>query len=216
MTKTNTTYKVSTVKPSEASQPFDPKAQKSGGPKDVFENASPDAYKGLVKGNFKAEPIDGGVLGEMAEASVEPRRVSQSRYDQMQDLIGSLMCDEGGSASPADTVGNIPYVPNLHDDILKGTNLIQNMKPVVERYAALEQVLIAMYDNLRAALSPRNAWSMSVSEINSLKRYKAKLEETLADCRFQLKQAHELLNDQINAGRVDLPEIFVIPDLLED
>lgn len=213
MTKTNTTYKVSTIKPSQDDLAFDPKAQKSGAPEDVYKSSSPDSYKDLIKGNFKAESIDGGVLSEMADASVEELSVRNDYHSQMQDLIGSLMVGETRSRPAADTVGNIPYVPDLHKDILRGTDLHMHMEPVVARYAALEHVLIGMYDTLRMALHPRNMHTMTASEIHSLKQYEAKLEDTLRECRFQLEKAHEYLQKQKKAEETDTLQLMPILDL---
>jgi len=210
MTKTNTTYKVSSVKPLPKDEAFDPKAQKATGAKDAYQASSPDAYKDLIKGNFKAEAIDGGVLSEMAEASSQPQRVKSDYYSQMQDLIGTLMVGE--ARTPAqDTVGNIPYVPDLEKDILDGTTLHEHMEPIVERYGALEKVLITMYDNVRIALHPTNSSRMTSSEIRSMNAYRDALEDAIRECRTQLEKAHEYLQKQKNADKLDLLK-FIPPD----
>jgi hypothetical protein len=212
MTKTNATYKISKVKPLPKEEAFDPKAQKANGADDAYNASSPDAYKDLIKGNFKAEPINGGVLGEMAEASSKPSRRKNDHYSQMQDLIGTLVVGE--ARTPAqDTVGNIPYVPDLEKDILDGTTLHEHMEPVVERYGALEKVLITMYDNLRIALHPNNSYRMSSSEIRSMNAYREALEEALRDCRFQLAKAHDLLRKQKNADKIDYVDLMPIDGL---
>ena len=211
MTKTNATYKISSVKPLPKEEATGPKAQSVKGADDAYNASSPDAYKDLIKGNFKAEPINGGVLGEMAEASSEPARRGNDYYGQIQDLIGSLMMD-GGNIPAEDTVGNIPYVPDLEKDILDGTTLHEHMEPVVERYGALEKVLITMYDNLRIALHPNNSYRMSVGEISSMNAYREALEEALRDCRFQLAKAHDLLRKQKDAEKIDYAEIMPIDD----
>jgi len=207
MTKTNTTYNVSSVKPLPKDEAFDPKAQKADGPGDAYQTSSSDAYKNLINGGLKAEAIDGGVLSEMAEASSHPTRVKNDYYSQMQDLIGTLMVGEAHTPAQ-DTVGNIPYVPDLEKDILDGTTLHEHMEPIVERYGALEKVLITMYDNVRIALHPTNSSRMTSSEIRSLNAYRDALEEAISECRAQLEKAHEYLQKQKNADKPDLLELI--------
>lgn len=214
MTKTNATYKVSSVKPLPKDEAPDPKAKAAKGTGDAYETSSPDAYKDLIKGNFKADALDGGVLSEMAEASSKQTRAKGDYYSQMQDLIGTLMVGE--ARTPAqDTVGNIPYVPDLEKDILDGTTLHDNMEPVVERYGALEKVLITMYDNVRIALHPTNSSRMTSSEIRTMNAYRDALEDAIRECRFQLGKAHEYLQKQKNAEKRDYLT-FIPPDFVFD
>lgn len=72
------------------------------------------------------------------------------------------------------------------------------MGPVVERYAALEKVLIVMYDDLKLSLNSRNMSSMTASEIRSLNQYKEKLVESLRECRAELKLSRKYYQAQKN------------------
>ncbi len=204
MVQTNATPKVSYVKPSPADEHAQNKAQEAKG--DVYSSGSADNYKNLIKGEFKAEAIDGGVISEMYDAASGKRTVKRDYYSQMQNLIGGLMVGEARERPAYDCVGNIPYVPDLEKDILRHTCLHENMKPVVERYAALEKVLITMYDNLRVALHPTKMSQMTASEIRSLQAYAKKLKKTLAYCRSQLSLAHDFLKKQIEQEMAEKAE----------
>lgn len=199
MTTTNTTYKVSSITPAAASEQPTPKKTQTSKVKDAYTPSSADAYKSLVNGQFKAESLEGGVLSEMAEASSEERSVRTDYYSQIQNLLGTFLVGETRSRPAQDTGGDIPHVPDLEKEILKGTTLHEHMEPVVERYAALEKVLIVMYDDLRLSLHPRNMSSMTASEIRSLNQYKEKLVASLRECRAQLRLSREYLQEQKEA-----------------
>lgn len=215
MTKTNTTYKVPSIKPSQAEEKFKPKAQKLGGSGDAYKTGSSNAYKGLLDGKAKAEALNGGVLSEMAEAEASENSYERrtDSHSQMQDFLGNFMLGDSRSRPASDTQGNIPQVPDLQRDILDRTNLEENMGPVVARYAALEKTLIMLYDTARLAIHPRNMDSMSASELRSLQQYEDKLEDTLRECREQLADARELLRKHNTENESNMADVFIIPDL---
>ena len=216
MTTTNSTYKVSTIKPSAAEEKVDFKSQQANGPEDAYKSTSADAYKDLINGNFKAEPINGGVLSEMADASHKERRLKRDYHSQMQNVIGSLMMGDARQTPASDTVGDIPYVPKLEEDIFKGTSLHKHMEPIVQRYAALEKVLISMYDNLRVSLHPTRTCNMTSFEIRSLYSYKEKLKEALGACRTQLGRAHDYYQKQLKEEAEGDGFSYEIVDIFED
>ncbi|MFH1830959.1 MAG: hypothetical protein ABH871_09325 [Pseudomonadota bacterium] len=199
MVKTGATPKVSYVTPSPADEPTKTKAQTVEG--DAYSSGLSNTYNSLINGKPKAESIDGGVINEMYEASSKQGARKNDYHSHMQNLIGSLMIGEARERPAYDTVGNIPYVPDLQGDILKNTAMHKNMKPIVERYAALEKVLITMFDNLRVTLHPSKMSQMTASEIRSLRSYAKKLNATLGECRTELKMAHQIYQQQIKEAQ---------------
>lgn len=196
MTTTNATYKVSSIGSAAVDDLPKGKTQHAKGSQDSYKACSGDAYESLINGQFKAEALNGGVLSEMAEASREDSEVRTDYHSQIQALLGNLLIGEARSRPAQDTRGDVPHVPDLEKEILRGTTLHEHMEPIVERYAALEKVLIVMYDNLKISLHPRNMASMTASEIRSLNQYKEKLVESLRECRDQLKLSRRYLQEQ--------------------
>ncbi|MBN1282304.1 MAG: hypothetical protein JXA24_00845 [Proteobacteria bacterium] len=197
MTKTNIVPKISYVdtkapKPQEI--PSKGKAEKAG---DIYESADKDAYKALLDGNPKAECIDGGVLSEMFDAASQVPQRRPGYYEGMQNLLGSMMIGSASWKPAQDTVGDIPYVPDLQKDIVSvNPNTVTTMEPVVQRYAGLEKVLTKMIDIATDSMHPNNMSKMTAEEFRSLDAYKRKLIETLAECRIQKARAERYLEKQ--------------------
>lgn len=226
MTKTNPTYKSSSVTPPKANEEQKPKAQTAEKAQDAYKAASPDAYKGLLSGSYKAESLEGGCLNEMREYEDGTKSYRYTpTYDQhIQNLISSRMLGPTRKYPARDTLGNIPRVPNLQKDILSLTKIedgntpyVDLMENVVDRYSALEKVLVTMYNNLLIALDSRNSWRMTAGEIREMISYKDKLGEALNYCRVQYEQATSILRDQKKLERElnssDDPFLVIDPDL---
>ncbi len=192
-----------------------PKAQSVG---DAYCASAANPYKGLLGG--KAECIEGGVLSEMYYASSEGPRVRRDAYDAIQDILRGIMDTDTRELPPTDINGDIPYVPELHKDILKGKLSCKSYEydAVIQRYAALEKTLVAMANTAYASLDPANSWAMNADEIRSLKSYCKKIEEALFDCRREMglakkAQLHELEAEQKAAALEAAKEDDLDPDL---
>jgi len=197
MTKTNATAKVSYVKPDAFEKPKASNEAKAQAATDVYKSSDADAYKSLIGGNVKAESFEGGVLEEMFDAASNVPQQRQGYYDRMQDFLGTMMVGDARWKAPQDTVGDIPYVPDLHKDILKyDVEKAKMMEPVVERYSALKKVLSDMIDVATASLHSRNMSKMTASEYRSMEAYRRKLKLTLRECNIQMERAEEYLEKQ--------------------
>ncbi|MFA4973724.1 MAG: hypothetical protein WC683_14025 [bacterium] len=172
----------------------DDKVQKSG---DAYQAADGDSFKSLIDGNPKA--IASGVIAEMYEAASNTPQEQADYYEKMQDFMGNFIVGDNAASwkAPEDSVGDVPYVPDLHEDILSvDPDSVMTMEPVVARYAALEIVLKEMIDAVTSAMHPSMMSQMSASEFRSLEAYKRKIEETLGECRLQRDRAERYLEKQ--------------------
>lgn len=192
-----------------------PKAQSLG---DSYAASASNPYKGLLDG--KAESIDGGVISEMYYASSEGPRVRRDAYDAIQDILRGIMDTDTREIPPTDINGDIPYVPDLHEDILKGKLACKSYEydAVIERYVALEKTLVAMANTANASLVPNNMCNLSTDEIRYLKSYCKKIEEALFECRREMglakkAQLHELEAEEKAAAIEAAKEDDLDPDL---
>jgi hypothetical protein len=197
MTQTNATPKVSYVTPVASEDPSAPATAKAQSLDDSYGTSDADVskYKGLVAGSHaKAEPIDGGVLSEMANAeSNEPQR-AQTHFERIQQVLAGLIPARGDIQSLQDKLTAIPYVPDLDKDF---SELPEHMEPIVQRYAALEKVLMAMSRQIKVARKPKHSYALSPAEVRSLNRYQKRLNAAIADCQRERAKAMDALNDQI-------------------
>ncbi len=219
MSKTELNTKVSTIRPrDEATEPKTPGTQEEpisilG---DSYQDGTGNAFKGLVDGqpSFKAEAIEPALIGELIEYA--DNASASDGKDPMQALLGSMMFDGLGgirSGQSLHSTGEIPYVPDLVQDIFRtdpGQQL--EMLPVVERYVGLEQMITALIKETELSLHPRNASNMTTLEIRDRGQHLRELNEALCTCREQLQKARYYNSwdkaDRAAAYREDYPELF--------
>lgn len=192
---TKITPKVSYIEPSV------PKAQdvsvdgEAQGSSDVYQASDGDSFNSLINGNPKA--IAGGVIEEMYNAASNTPQRNVSQYKKMQGFMDNFIVGDAYWKAPQDTMGDIPYVPDLQKDILSiGVDSVMTMEPVVARYAALEIVLEKMIEAATSAMNPNLMSQMSGSEFRSLEAYRRKIEESLGECRLQRDRAERYLGEQ--------------------
>lgn len=193
--------KASTIYPETQPVPAQGSAPKAQAVGDSFTQKAADHYQGLVNG--KAECIEGGVISEMYYASRDGTRVRPDAYEAIQDILRGIMDMDTREIPPTDTIGDIPYVPDLDKDILKGKTAFeyQHFEPVVERYAALEKTLVAMANVAQMNLEPDKMCQMSTDEIRYLKAYAKKIEEALFNCRSELRLAKQYHTQELLAAQ---------------
>ncbi|MFA4874273.1 MAG: hypothetical protein WC956_04160 [bacterium] len=200
MTKTAPTSKIQYITEPYAAKPASEQKSKSQGISDSYAEAGSNAYKGLVAGNkAKAEPIAEGVIGEMMDAAENKPIRKLTYYDKIQNIL-SAYASIGDTKENVgrDINGDIPVIPDLRKDILDGHNMLNvPMRPVVQRYSALEKVLIKMLTTAKRSLKSDRVCNMTATEIRSMQSYEKKLNEALANCRQQLGDAINCRNQQI-------------------
>lgn len=219
MNSTKIDPKASVIVPQDASTaPAKANAAKAQSVNDGYAAAASNPYKGLVDG--KAECIDGGVISEMYYASSEGPRVRRDAYDAIQDILRGIMDTDTRELPPTDINGDIPYVPKLGEDILKGKLACKSYEfdAVIERYVALEKTLVAMANTAHASLDPDNMCNLTSDEIRYLKSYCKKIEESLFECRREMTlakkyQLHELEAERKAAAIEAAKEDALDPDL---
>ncbi len=203
MTKAAPAPKVSYI-----TEPYAPASTTEQRPKsqtidDSYADAGPDAYKGLVAGNTpKSESIAQGAIGDMMDAMSNIQTKELTYSQKIQNILsGYANIADTKEAMGVDIKGDIPLVPNFRKEIVDGHALADMpMRPVVQRYEGLMKVLDKMIGAAKAALSPKNAASMTAAEIRSLHSYQKKLEETMRYCGQQLRDAKDCLNSKIDDG----------------
>ncbi len=180
-----------------------PKAQdvsvdsEAQGSSDVYQATDGDSFKSLIDGNPKA--IASGVIAEMYDAASNTPQEQADYYEKMQDFMGNFIVGDNAASwkAPEDSIGDVPYIPDLQKDILSlDVDTVEAMEPVVARYAALETVLEEMMDAATSAMHPSMMSQMSASEFRSLEAYRRKIEESLAECRLQRNRAERYLEKQ--------------------
>jgi hypothetical protein len=198
MTKTSFDPKISYITPSNASSPVSEKDKSAFKSSDAFVTAKKSKYQTLLSGNHpKGDSIDPGVINEMQNAEQQVAAAPVSAYEQTQYLIGGLMVGEVLEKYPMDYLDNIPNVPNIKDIVSETSAFHDNNEPIVQRYAALEKVIVAMYSENNRALAPQLMCQYTAPELRALQAYRGKLDETLSYCREQLGLAKGYLRNQI-------------------
>lgn len=174
----------------------------NGRPQDSYVNEAANPYRNLVSGQTKAvsipPPDNTTPIGDLM--SVVRNERARGRQDPMQAFIGTLMMgDDGAGPSPSDF--ELPAVPLLQRDILNRNTAGIGMKPIVERYVALERVIQNLISNAQSAINSATTTHMDPREIESLREYEGKLMERLILCRDELAKARRAYNREQTEGR---------------
>lgn len=171
-------------------------ASKASAVGDAFALKGSDHYKGLVEGrNMKASELE-----ELSEAVNSPQ--SKRCQDPIQALLGNLMIGEARERRPSALDHEMPYVPDLQKDILNKVPDI-GLKPVVQRYAGLEKVIMALIQETEKSLHPSNMSRMKTGEIRALRSYREALELNLRECRQQLDKARHQYKLQLEREKAE-------------
>ena len=177
--------KIITVEPttsqsSETTSHQSPVTSHETGQKSTFSSVGQDPWKAM------ATPSD---IGDMLDAmnGID----AQSQYRGPIDWLSQNMVINDPIASrklmPA---SRVPYVPDLHKDLFAGNpKLMDNMKPVVEKYEALLATLDELLKNDREALKgPMSELETQIvqKEIEDITRTKGLAEKNLGKARSYL------------------------------
>lgn len=218
MTRTNLNPKVSSVGIGQDTQI--PQNTVGEGPqrtRDDYISQGSNPYRNLVSGQpraISAPPPDNSTpIGDMMGV-IQNERTGR-RQDPMQAFIGSLMMGDDG-AGPSPTDFEIPRVPMLQRDILRRNTAGVRLRPIVQRYAALERVIGNLISNAQRAINSAGISNMDSREIESLREYKSELRERLILCRDQLAEARRAYNQERidNPPESDLDEEVERPQLV--
>ena len=134
---------------------------------DAYNDASKNSYQKLCSGVVEL-----------------PERMEEQRYRAVQDVLGGLMLPE------TRVQHTLPAVPKLEEDIFAlNSEQHMHMKPIVERYVALEKVINAHITENNALLDPDNMSLLTTDEVEDLWRYHYELQETLRECHEELSKA---------------------------
>ena len=145
--------------------------------------------KNIDASRNNADKYKANTITNPYKALVQGHRGRQSRYDAIQDILQGM-----GSASPlgegmkyTPEEDPILNVPDLEKDIF-GRNPMQytNMKPVLDRYLALEKMLKYEMINIKKMLKKGRG---SIGEIRVLKKKLDKYKASLSKCKKQIDKS---------------------------
>jgi hypothetical protein len=111
-------------------------------------------------------------------------RMDPVRYEAIQGILGNLLPEP-----QAPVAHYIPNVPTLEDIFKASPYQYRDMKPVLDRYLALEKMILAQIAENKRILNPKNMTALSAPELANLKGYEKDLEKQLLKCREQIDQS---------------------------
>lgn len=196
MSKTEFNPKSSTISPAANTGDVKPQhapEEKSARAKDIYQTSAGDPYRGLVSGNPKAAkfPLD-ELTGLFAP---ENKPVKMSR-DPMQRFIKETFAGGDPYITTPSSFESV-NVPNFFKDIAKRTPGIERgtstMKPVVNKYKNLKELIETLIAQTNASLKTENAKNMSYREIRALQERRGYLDKKLAECVGELSKAEYYL-----------------------
>lgn len=164
-----------------------PKALKIKEPNErVNTDAKTKSYNRLISGNLKASGIGVTEMLDMIDSAQDGTAVME---EPIQGLISALLLGRTGTNSTASSSFEVPYVPNLHEDIFKyNPELQEHPETILERYQAQRNTLEDLLKSTEKFLAPPTAATMTPDEIMALFDHRKDVVNALSENKKQLSE----------------------------
>jgi len=192
MTQTNLKPKISTVasRPGDTQPPENRNSFKSQDVKaDSYSPKKTDSYGSLLKGSTTT--VENTPIGDLVSALSESQ--AHKYKDPLQECLYGLLygLDKGTPALPEEI--NVPSFEKLKAANPGIADKSAIAEGIVDRYDALEDLIVGTISNVEESLKPNNTMRMTPAEVKNLQKYRKELERKLFDCRQEMTKAEYTL-----------------------